>query len=109
MQRLPTNLEPYRKTALFDETSVPDALLEDHATKEGVWGVITVLSGELQFVAPSLGLDVVLNPARPGVVKPTVPHRVKPLGPVSFYVEFWRSQRSGRAPKARLISTSCRG
>ena len=53
---------PYRRTGIFTERTVPDGLLNDHATKTGVWGVITVIAGRLRFIVPSTGEDVVLPP-----------------------------------------------
>lgn len=90
MAELPDHVRAFRKTDVFSETSVPAGLLRDHATKEGVWGLIEVISGELSYAVPERGLDVILRPGAPGVIEPAVKHRVKPLGEVEFTVEFWR-------------------
>ena len=87
---LPTNVAPYKRTALFDETSVPVGLLKDHATKEGVWGVIHVTSGRLRYVVPGRNVDEILETENKGVILPTELHRVEPIGKVSFFVEFHR-------------------
>ena len=86
----PENLEPYRRTPLFNTMSVPKGLLREHSTKPGVWGVITVLEGRLRYVIPSRDEQCILEPERPGIVEPAVVHRVEPLGEVSFFVEFFR-------------------
>ena len=90
MRTLPTSVRAYNRTAEFTENTVPEALLNEHQTKDGVWGVIKVISGQLQYNIPATGEEIVLGPALEGIVEPAVDHRVKPLGPVRFYIEFWR-------------------
>ena len=87
---IPTNAKPYKRSAIFTETTVPKGFLRNHSTKDGVWGVIHVVSGSLRFVVPSTGHEEILTPVRTGIAEPTVTHRVAPQGPVSFYIEFWR-------------------
>ena len=92
-ETLPDGLTPYRRTAVFTETTVPSGLLNEHTTKEGTWGQIHVLEGALDYVICDPRRDPVttqLTPGSPGVVEPTIVHRVAPLGPVRFYVEFYR-------------------
>lgn len=38
MKDLPVNVSPYKRTPEFTEESVPTGLLNDHTTKDGVWG-----------------------------------------------------------------------
>ena len=91
MKTLPDNLIAYKKTSEFNESSVPQGLLEAHQTKEGVWGKIIVLEGKLQYTINEPDPEtVILNESQFGVVEPTIFHRVKPLGRVRFYVEFYR-------------------
>jgi len=88
---LPTGFAPYKRTADFDQASIPAGLLRDHSTKAGVWGVIHVLAGRLHYIVePPLAGEHVLEPATPGIVVPEVLHRVAPLGDVQFFVEFHR-------------------
>jgi len=47
MKLLPDNVSPYKKTPEFTELAVPKGLLKDHRTKEGVWGKIVILEGNL--------------------------------------------------------------
>ncbi|RYE64711.1 MAG: DUF1971 domain-containing protein [Oxalobacteraceae bacterium] len=91
---LPEGVEPYKRTATFTEESVPAALLRDHSTKQGSWGLIYVEEGRLLYVVtdparpPS---ENVLTPdTAPGIVEPMILHRVEPLGSVRFHVEFHR-------------------
>lgn len=91
---LPATAQPYRRTPVFTETSVPAGLLAAHTTKEGAWALIHVVEGRLAYriVDPRRPRsETVLTPLDPpGVVEPTILHEVEPLGPVRFYVEFHR-------------------
>ena len=89
MKRLPETVTPFRRTESFTRSTVPNGLLKDHRTKEGVWGLIQVEVGALEY---SIGANevYVLTPGKNGVVEPTAPHRVKPLGEVLFFVEFYK-------------------
>ena len=82
-------IAPYRSTAVFDETTLPDALRREHRTKAGVWGVIRVLEGELELKFIDSGEAVVLTPDRPGLVLPEQAHRVEPMGRMRMQVDFY--------------------
>lgn len=92
---LPGDLVSYRRTPDFSETSVPAALLADHDTKPGTWGLIRVAQGKLRYSITDprrVAADIVLTPNHPpGIVEPTIRHHVEPIGPVSFHVEFFRA------------------
>jgi tellurite resistance-related uncharacterized protein len=90
MKTLPPTVAPYQRTKTFTRETVPKGLLADHDTKAGVWGVITVVEGRLEYVIPSAGETLILDPETPGIVEPEVPHHVRLLGPVAFFVEFHR-------------------
>ena len=95
MNQLPKGWTAYRRTSTFTETKIPAGLLKDHETAADVWAVIHVKSGHLRYVVPSSGDDLVLDPENPGIVVPKTLHHVAPLGPVSFFVEFWRDAKTG--------------
>ena len=80
---------PYRSTAVFDETTLPDALRREHRTKAGVWGVIRVLEGRLRLERVDGGEAEVLTPDRPGLVLPEQTHRVEPMGRMRMQVDFY--------------------
>lgn len=88
MPVLPEHVQPYKRTPDFTRQSVPAALLKDHTTKAGVWARIVVTAGELEYSFGEPRRMFVLNRERPGIVRPEVPHQVKPLGEVEFHVEF---------------------
>ena len=94
MSELPSGLEAYKRTPLFTEATVPAGLLKDHSTKEGTWGLIHVEVGTLRYCITdprrsSSRVDLAAG-EQPGLVEPTIIHRVEPLGPVQFWVEFHR-------------------
>lgn len=94
MTGLPEGAEPYKRTPPFTEVSVPGGLLNDHSTKEGVWGLIHVEKGQLRYVvtdARRTATERILTPdTPPGVVEPTILHHVAPLGAVRFHLQFYR-------------------
>jgi len=91
MKKIPENVVAYKRTPEFNESSVPNGLLNAHQTKEGVWAKIVVLEGQLQYLINEPEEEItVLDETIYGVVEPTVLHEVKPLGKVRFYVEFYR-------------------
>lgn len=86
---LPPDVVAYKRTPVFDETTLPDGLRKRHNTKEGVWGVLHMLEGRLRFRWLEPLSEHLLEPgARPMIIPPQKPHEVSPLGPVRFYVEF---------------------
>ncbi|WP_296000645.1 DUF1971 domain-containing protein [Rugamonas sp.] len=93
MKSIPESAVHYKSTPVFTETTVPAALLRSHTTAAGTWGRITILEGELLYritdetVAPE---EVLLSPARFGVVEPQIKHEVAVVGPVRFQVDFHR-------------------
>lgn len=87
---MPGGLTPYRKTPVFEATTIPTALLSEHSTKAGVWGLITVEIGTLSLTFTKTGERFELTPENPGVIEPEAPHAIAPLGPVRFQIEFWR-------------------
>lgn len=81
--------EPYRSTPIFDQDSLPAALRNNHQTKEGVWGVIRVLEGELNLTYVQPHSEKMLSPGNPGVVGPQQTHFVTPIGPMRMQVDFY--------------------
>lgn len=85
----PSAPAPYRRTAVFDEVSLPEGLRNEHRTKPGVWGVIRVLDGRLRYRGLAPAFEDILQPGRPGLIQPDQPHCVEPLGPVRLQIEFY--------------------
>jgi tellurite resistance-related uncharacterized protein len=89
--------EPYKSTPVFDETTLPVALRNEHRTKAGVWGVIRVLEGRVRYRVLDPVSETILDPQNPGIVLPNQPHLVEPLGVIRMQVEFY-DRDPGRAP-----------
>ena len=81
-------MTPYRTTAVFDELTLPAALRREHRTKEGAWGIVRVLEGELMLLFPD-GRSELLNSERAGLIRPQETHWVEPLGRMRMQVEFY--------------------
>ena len=82
---------PYASSPVFDEQFLPDALRNDHRTKDGTWGLLRVLSGEVQLIFTDPYRDVLVTPDRPAPITPMATHYVVPLGSMSMQVEFYKS------------------
>ena len=89
MKQLPDHVKAYKRTPDFDENTVPAGLLKNHNTKAGVWGVINVQEGKLEYTIVNDSVEI-LSPSCYGIVEPEVVHHIKPLGAVSFFVEFYK-------------------
>lgn len=86
---LPEGLREYRRTPEFTEADIPAGLLRDHTTRAGVWGLIHVLEGRLEYtVREPEARSFELAAGDAGVVVPCMKHHVSPLGAVRFYVAF---------------------
>ena len=98
---LPDNVVAYRRTPIFDQDSLPAALRRRHNTKEDVWGLIVVLEGRLLYRVLEPLSERILDPQTPGVIRPGQAHEVEPVGPVSFFVEFYGDPKTVRAGSRR--------
>lgn len=85
----PENLAVRRRTPEFTETSVPAAILRDHATKRGVWGRIHVLEGALVYrVGAPIHRTTTIAARASAIIVPEVRHHVEVDGRVRFLIEF---------------------
>ena len=91
MKELPMTVEYYKSTPVFTQRTVPKGLLKAHQTKQGTWGKIVVLSGQLEYrILEPMFEEILLSSGKYGVVEPTILHEVSPVGEVTFKVEFFR-------------------
>lgn len=81
--------EPYRSTPVFDEATLPAALRNEHRTKDGVWGLIRVLEGELKLTYVEPRSEKVLRSGNCAIVCPGQTHFVTPIGAVRMQVDFY--------------------
>jgi len=94
MPKLPSDVAPYKNTAVFDAHSVPAGLRRSHALKADTWGEIVVEQGLVLYVLEDDGdMGIVLRPGVIGVIAPERPHHVEPDDVARFFVRF-----SKRAP-----------
>lgn len=91
---IPDDFKAYRKTAEFNERTLPQTLRRDHSTKPGVWAKIQVIEGKLNYRIDALGAQFELSPGQPGIVIPAARHHVDPIGSVRFFVEFYKMAES---------------
>jgi len=88
MPSLPSGLREYKRSSTFTEATIPAGLLREHGTKPGVWALIVIEQGVLEYTIEEPLRTFMLKPELPGVIPPVVPHRVTVRGPVRFHVEF---------------------
>ncbi len=99
MKTLPADVRPYQRTPEFNEATIPPGLLRDHSTKSGVWGVIHVLDGELEYhILQPIEEHHVLRPGMDGIVEPAMKHQVSAPRAVRFYVEFHAKPAGNQDP-----------
>jgi tellurite resistance-related uncharacterized protein len=81
---------PYGASPIFDERSLPDSLRLAHSTKDGTWGLLRVLEGQLElvFLDPPSRYHVTVDDPSP--IPPRALHFVKLTGPMKMQVEFYR-------------------
>jgi tellurite resistance-related uncharacterized protein len=89
--RIPSTVQPYKRTREFTEHDMPAALGREHDTMPGVWGELVVLAGRVLFfeIGPE-PREHELGVGRHGLIEPRMPHRVEPQPGTRFYVVFHR-------------------
>lgn len=80
---------PYRVSSLFDEITLPHALLETHVLKAGTWSVMRVEEGQVRYREEGMPGFRLLKPGSPCAVPPETPHNLELAGPVKLRVEFY--------------------
>jgi tellurite resistance-related uncharacterized protein len=90
---MPAGHAPYKRTATFTRATVPQGLLHEHQTKAGVWAMLHVTSGALDFFEREGAGETTqrVGAGQQATIRPGVEHRVAPLDEVEFCVEFWRA------------------
>lgn len=94
---LSPDLPAYKRTPVFDETTLPAGLRKRHSTKAGVWGVIHILEGKLLYRTLEPFNEVIADASMPSlIIEPQMEHEVDPVGSVRFYVEFHAEPKKGK-------------
>lgn len=89
-----SSLVRYKTLPLWTEATLPKTFQTKHNTKPGTWGKITVEFGQLQYDALNEAGEVIasetITPAhRDFFIAPEAWHRVKPVGELRCFVEFY--------------------
>ncbi|ESA33350.1 tellurite resistance protein [Leptolyngbya sp. Heron Island J] len=88
------SLVKYKNLPIWTEITLPESFQTQHNTKSGTWGKITVVAGQLQYEALNetgelLSTNIITPQHTDFFVSPEAWHRVKPLGPLRCFVEFY--------------------
>ncbi len=91
-QNIPATFTAYKTTKLFTHETVPKGFTKEHSTSKGVWALLHVRTGSLQFMIDENGQEAVykITPDVPRVIVEEQPHHIIIDGPVSFQLEFFR-------------------
>ncbi len=97
---LPSQLQPARRTPLFDRDSVPPALLKAHRTS--VWAELHVQIGRVRYVdlEGESPRDEWLDSGDHVVVPPDVEHRVELSTDAAFSIQFFTEPDAAVVPAA---------
>lgn len=87
-------LVQYKQLPVWTEATLPKSLQTQHNTKPGTWAKIIVEAGQLQYDALNdagerVSTTVITPEQREFWVSPEAWHRVKPLGALRCWVEFY--------------------
>lgn len=80
---------PYKLTPIFDETTLPQALRNEHRTKAGTWGLLRILEGSVTLIFAEPRREIVVTRGQPALIPPQDTHFVKVDGPMRMQVEFY--------------------
>lgn len=94
MNDLPSDVEAYSRSPEFNQDTLPAAIRKQHSTKAGTWALIQVLEGHHTYRIYNPPNETVLEPGKPGVVRPEQSHEVAPAStPMRMYVEFYAAKK----------------
>jgi len=93
MKKLPTDAVAYKRTPLFTLENMPEGLRSNHQTKTGIWGLLQVERGTLNYKIENSESHR-LTPGSPGVIEPQVAHCVEPEADTAFFIEFYRQSET---------------
>jgi len=89
-ESLPEGLVPAGASRTFDETSVPEALQQEHALAPGRWGLLQLLGGQVTFEDLADNVEHVFSAPATVVIAPEAPHRLLLLGPLRCRIDFFQ-------------------
>lgn len=89
-KNIPGKLSLYKKTKVFSNETVPEALKKNHKIIPGSWGRLVIQEGELILKFNNKNESFLITKTRPGIIEPEVMHFIELKGKVSFYIEFYK-------------------
>ncbi|MEH6701500.1 DUF1971 domain-containing protein [Parasphingorhabdus sp.] len=89
------SVAPYGSSPIFDELSLPDSLRNKHSTKDGTWGLLRVLEGEVELVFIDPRSRRLVTVDSPAPIPPQSPHFVNLVGPMKMQIEFFHQHPLG--------------
>lgn len=88
---LPPRVAKYAETAKFTRETVPSKLTTRHNLKSGVWGLLCVEAGTVEFhVTGGTTWSASVQAGETIVIEPRQEHFVRPDVDAEFKVEFYR-------------------
>lgn len=105
---IPKTYYKYKEMPIWDNDIIAPRLLKIHNTKLGVYGKINLLEWELEYTVYD-GEDgnevstTILSPSNPGIAKPQEWHKIKPLGNIRMFVEFYKEKPESIQDKEKYI------
>lgn len=88
---LPADVEPYGKTPVFTNETVPDKILNHHDLQAGTWGLLTVESGTVSFFLKGDDAPLAVIASRETfVILPEETHYVRLAEDTKFFVTFYK-------------------
>lgn len=98
MEQIDMTILPYGASPVFNENTLPNALRKEHRTKDGTWGLLRVLEGEVELIFLDPQQVRRVTPESPGPIPPQSPHYVKVSAPMKMLVEFYHEPPLGADP-----------
>jgi len=92
IRKLPASVQPYKRTQTFTRTTTPQGFLKKHATRAGVWALLCVEKGQLEYVITQSGYArrTFLHVGESAVVAPEHQHYVSPSNSCEFHMVYYR-------------------
>ena len=89
------SVSAYGVSPIFDQDNLPEALRNEHSIKDGTWGLLRMLEGEVELVFLDPSSCRLVTADNPAPIPPQSPHFVRLVGPAKMQVEFYRKNPLG--------------
>lgn len=90
MKSIPAGFTLTRTTPVFDSSTAPEKMLNEHRTTAGTWARINVVVGIVIYrILGNTTEEHALTPESPGIIEPDTPHQIRPAPGAQFFLEFY--------------------